>query len=79
MMAAKDIKIINKYSTSFPNLALSTPMLLMNVFPMFCSISRADFHFCKKRVGKISSGLQAAPLSELWQGLGVRVKDYHTK
>jgi hypothetical protein len=41
--------------------------------------SRADFHFFKKRGGKIFSGVQAAPLSELRQGLGVRVKDFHTK
>jgi hypothetical protein len=30
-------------------------------------------------VGTIYSGVQAAPLSELWQGLGIRVKDFHTK
>jgi hypothetical protein len=35
--------------------------------------------FFKRRGGKISSGVQAAPLSELRQGLGVRVKDFNTK
>jgi hypothetical protein len=39
---------------------------------------RADFLF-KRRGGKVSGGVQAAPLSELWQGLGVRVKYFHTK
>jgi hypothetical protein len=36
------------------------------------------FHF-QRRGRKISSGVQSAPLSELRQGLGVRVKDFHTK
>jgi hypothetical protein len=36
---------------------------------------RADFHFFKRRGGKISSGVQATPLSELWKGLDIRVKD----
>jgi hypothetical protein len=40
---------------------------------------RPDFHLFKRRGGKISSGVQAAPLSELRQGLGVRVKDFNTK
>ena len=43
------------------------------------SVTRADFQFFERRGGKISSGVQAAPLSELRQGLGVRVKDFHTK
>jgi hypothetical protein len=39
------------------------------------STSRADFHLFKTRGGKISGGVQAAPLSaELPQGLGVWVK-----
>ena len=41
--------------------------------------SRADFHIFKRRGGKISSGVQAALLSEIRQGLGVRVNDFHTK
>jgi hypothetical protein len=41
--------------------------------------ARVDFHFFKRRGGKISSGVQAAPLSEICQGLGIRVKDFHTK
>jgi hypothetical protein len=41
--------------------------------------SRADFHFFKRRGGKISSGVQAAPLSVLRQGLGIQVRDFHTK
>ena len=32
-----------------------------------------------KKYSKISSGVETAPLSELRQGLGVRVKDFHTK
>ena len=75
----------------------------------------ADFHLCKRGVGKISGGpnsrlvstsyngtlkdlgcrkasrnsypqwssrkylVQAAPLIELWQGLGIWVKAFHTK
>jgi hypothetical protein len=35
--------------------------------------------FFKRRGGNIYSGVQAAPLSELRQGLGVRVKDFNTK
>jgi hypothetical protein len=30
--------------------------------------TRANFHFFKRRGGKISSGVQAAPLSKLQQG-----------
>ena len=41
--------------------------------------ARADFHLFKRRDRKISSGVQTAPLSELRQGLGVWVKDFHTK
>jgi hypothetical protein len=41
--------------------------------------TRADFHIFKRKGGKISSGVQAAPLSELRRGLGVRIKDFHTK
>ena len=44
---------------------------------------RADFHSFKRARarggGGISSGVQSAPPSELWQGLDVRVKDFHTK
>ena len=43
------------------------------------SNQRRIFIFLKEGGGKISSGVQAAPLSELRQGLGVRVKDFHTK
>ena len=39
----------------------------------------ADFHFFRRRGGEISSGVQVAPLRELRQGLGVRVKDFHKK
>jgi hypothetical protein len=38
-----------------------------------------DFHLCKRRGRQISGGVQAAPLSELRQGLGVWVKAFHTK
>jgi hypothetical protein len=41
--------------------------------------ARADFHLCKRRGRKISGGVQAAPLSELRQGLGVWVKAFHKK
>ena len=40
---------------------------------------RVGFRFFNRRGGKISSGVQAAPLSKLWQGLGIGVKDFHTK
>jgi hypothetical protein len=42
-------------------------------------LSRADFHLFKRRGRKISGGVQTAPLSELWQGLDVWVKAFHTK
>jgi hypothetical protein len=47
----------------------------------FYSDTRADFHFFKGGMEKFLVGatVQAAPLSELRQGLGVRVKDFHTK
>jgi hypothetical protein len=51
----------------------------LDFFPEAIMQSRADFHIFKRRGGKISSGVQAAPLSELRQQLGVRVKDFHTK
>jgi hypothetical protein len=35
---------------------------------------KGGFSFSKRRGRKISSGVQAAPLSELWQGLGVRLR-----
>ena len=38
------------------------------------SKSRADFHIFERRGGKISSGVQAALLSELRQGLGIKAK-----
>ena len=41
--------------------------------------SRADFHLFKRRGRKISDEVQAAPLSELQQGLGVWVKAFRTK
>ena len=41
--------------------------------------ARVDFHFIKRGGGEISCGVQAAPLSELRQGLGIRVKDFHNK
>jgi hypothetical protein len=42
--------------------------------------ARADFHLFKRRGRKISGGVQATPLSELQQGLGVWVlKALHTK
>jgi hypothetical protein len=41
--------------------------------------TRADFHLFKRRGRKISGGVQAAPLSELRQGLGVWVKAFETK
>jgi hypothetical protein len=34
-------------------------------------LTRADFYLFKRRGRKISGGVQAAPLSELWKGLGV--------
>ena len=43
------------------------------------AICRADFHLFKRRGRKISGGVQAAPLSELRQRLGVWVKAFHTK
>jgi hypothetical protein len=39
-------------------------------------VSRADLHFFKRRGGKISSGVQAAPLSELRQGLVLGLKTF---
>ena len=42
--------------------------------------SRADFlFFFKGGVEKTSGGVQAAPLSKLRQGLGIKVKYFHTK
>jgi hypothetical protein len=41
--------------------------------------NKGGFSFFLRRSGKISSGVQATPLSKLWQGLGVWVKDFHTK
>jgi hypothetical protein len=46
----------------------------------YCLIwNTGGFSFFLKEVWKISSEVQAAPLSELRQELGVRVKDFHTK
>jgi hypothetical protein len=59
--------------------ASSTKCMFLSSHHFLAAGSRADFHFFKRRCGKISSGVQAAPLIELWQGLGVRVKDFHTK
>jgi hypothetical protein len=46
-------------------------------------ISKGRFSFFLKggmeKYSKMSSGVQTAPLSELRQGLGVSVKDFHTK
>jgi hypothetical protein len=42
-------------------------------------LAKADFYLFKRRGRKISGGVQAAPLSELRQGLGVWVKAFHTK
>jgi hypothetical protein len=47
-----------------------------NIMPY---ISRADFHLFKRRGRKISGGVQAAPLSELRQGLAVWVKAFQIK
>ena len=52
----------------------------MKVLPhALCEIQGRIFIFFKRRGGNISSGVQAASLSELRQGLGVKVKDFHTK
>jgi hypothetical protein len=41
--------------------------------------TREDFHLFKRRGRKISGGVQATPLGELQQGLGVWVEAFHTK
>jgi hypothetical protein len=43
------------------------------------ALAKGGFSFLKGGVEKFLVGVQAAPLSELWQGLGVRVKYFHTK
>jgi hypothetical protein len=46
---------------------------------LVCTEQGQIFIFFKGVMEKILGGVQTAPLSELWQGLGVRVKDFHTK
>jgi hypothetical protein len=41
--------------------------------------SRAEFHLFQRRGSTTSDGVQAAPLSELRQGLCVWFKAFHTK
>jgi hypothetical protein len=43
---------------------------LFQVFNQLFLPSRTDFYLFKRRGRKISGGVQAAPLSELRQGLG---------
>ena len=40
---------------------------------------KGGFSFFLKEGRKTSGGVQAAPLSKLRQGLGIKVKDFHTK
>jgi hypothetical protein len=62
---------------------ISAQILCLNFIKYYSSwlhvSSRADFHLFKRRGRNISGGVQATPLSELRQGLGVWVKAFHTK